>query len=272
MTEDSGEVGQKRTLSDDHTAGDDGAKRQALDGPSSPQEPDATGSEWVKHISKKSGKPFWYNSKTQASVWDDPLGPGEPPSPKGGASAPSQFRPKGGIGPSGPPQGQSLPPPAKVYPQRAGAERCQFYLQTGSCKYGDQCRYDHPLNREAAVAEQGGIRRPMPGDNKRGDRGPQHGDTTTSGDRVILDRSDQVPPLRPGQPECTFYMKTGMCKFGESCKYNHPPSVRIGKGMSVGQYGQPDVMAMAQSIVSATNAQMGMGPGGFHGHHHHAPP
>ena len=30
-------------------------------------------------------------------------------------------------------------------------------------------------------------------------------------------------PVRPTMPECTFYMKTGQCKFGPSCKFNHPP-------------------------------------------------
>ena len=29
-------------------------------------------------------------------------------------------------------------------------------------------------------------------------------------------------PERPGQPECQYYMRTGDCKFGGTCKYNHP--------------------------------------------------
>ncbi|AQK89563.1 Zinc finger CCCH domain-containing protein 58 [Zea mays] len=29
-------------------------------------------------------------------------------------------------------------------------------------------------------------------------------------------------PERPGQPECQYYMRTGDCKFGTTCKYNHP--------------------------------------------------
>jgi len=27
----------------------------------------------------------------------------------------------------------------------------------------------------------------------------------------------------PGEPDCQFFLKTGNCKFGESCKFNHPP-------------------------------------------------
>ncbi|KAL0437591.1 UNVERIFIED_CONTAM: Zinc finger CCCH domain-containing protein 32 [Sesamum radiatum] len=30
-------------------------------------------------------------------------------------------------------------------------------------------------------------------------------------------------PERPGQPNCKYYMKNGDCKYGSSCRYNHPP-------------------------------------------------
>ncbi len=30
-------------------------------------------------------------------------------------------------------------------------------------------------------------------------------------------------PVREGVPDCCFYIKTGQCKFGLGCKYNHPP-------------------------------------------------
>ena len=29
-------------------------------------------------------------------------------------------------------------------------------------------------------------------------------------------------PLRPGEADCAFYLKTGRCKFGERCVFNHP--------------------------------------------------
>lgn len=29
-------------------------------------------------------------------------------------------------------------------------------------------------------------------------------------------------PLRPDAQDCPYYMKTGMCKFGSNCKFNHP--------------------------------------------------
>ncbi|CAA3003784.1 zinc finger CCCH domain-containing 67 isoform X2 [Olea europaea subsp. europaea] len=30
-------------------------------------------------------------------------------------------------------------------------------------------------------------------------------------------------PMRPDAEDCSFYRKTGSCKFGSGCKYNHPP-------------------------------------------------
>lgn len=29
-------------------------------------------------------------------------------------------------------------------------------------------------------------------------------------------------PLRPGQAPCPFYMRTGQCKYGQNCKWDHP--------------------------------------------------
>lgn len=29
-------------------------------------------------------------------------------------------------------------------------------------------------------------------------------------------------PERPGQPECAYFMKTGVCKFKSACKFHHP--------------------------------------------------
>ncbi|PWA67590.1 zinc finger C-x8-C-x5-C-x3-H type family protein [Artemisia annua] len=34
---------------------------------------------------------------------------------------------------------------------------------------------------------------------------------------------EQSFPQRPGEPECQYYLKTGDCKFGSSCRYHHPP-------------------------------------------------
>ncbi|XP_068659322.1 zinc finger CCCH domain-containing protein 32-like isoform X1 [Aristolochia californica] len=35
-------------------------------------------------------------------------------------------------------------------------------------------------------------------------------------------QKENMFPERPGEPECQFYMRTGDCKFGSSCRYHHP--------------------------------------------------
>lgn len=38
-------------------------------------------------------------------------------------------------------------------------------------------------------------------------------------------------PQRPGEQDCRDYLRTGRCKYGESCKFNHPPNVENGGGV-----------------------------------------
>lgn len=30
-------------------------------------------------------------------------------------------------------------------------------------------------------------------------------------------------PERPGEPNCVYYIRTGQCGYGLSCRFNHPP-------------------------------------------------
>ncbi len=46
-------------------------------------------------------------------------------------------------------------------------------------------------------------------------------------------------PLRPGEPDCRDYLRTGRCKYGESCKYNHPPNVESGGGVKPADPSEP---------------------------------
>ena len=62
---------------------------------------------------------------------------------------------------------------------------CTYYAKTGTCKYGKECRFDHPP-------------------------------------RYFVPRNSCGFPLRLGEPVCEHYVKKGRCKFGEACKYHHP--------------------------------------------------
>eukprot|EP00816_Leptocylindrus_hargravesii_P004024 CAMPEP_0196802150 /NCGR_PEP_ID=MMETSP1362-20130617/1825_1 /TAXON_ID=163516 /ORGANISM="Leptocylindrus danicus, Strain CCMP1856" /LENGTH=461 /DNA_ID=CAMNT_0042173367 /DNA_START=389 /DNA_END=1774 /DNA_ORIENTATION=- len=39
-------------------------------------------------------------------------------------------------------------------------------------------------------------------------------------------------PQRVGEADCRDYLRTGRCKYGESCKYHHPPNVQNGGGIA----------------------------------------
>ena len=77
---------------------------------------------------------------------------------------------------------------AGSFPQRPGQTLCEFYVRTGFCKFGQGCKFDHPV--QFAVCLNGlGL------------------------------------PLRHQEATCPFYAKTGVCKFGPSCKFDHPEVV-----------------------------------------------
>ncbi|XP_043805641.1 zinc finger CCCH domain-containing protein 3 isoform X2 [Manihot esculenta] len=75
--------------------------------------------------------------------------------------------------------------PSSPYPDRPGEPDCIYYLRTGLCGYGSNCRFNHP---PAAL-----------------------------GTQFI-----EELPERVGQPDCGYYLKTGTCKYGSTCKYHHP--------------------------------------------------
>ncbi|KAG0478516.1 hypothetical protein HPP92_013235 [Vanilla planifolia] len=53
-------------------------------------------------------------------------------------------------------------------------------------------------------------------------------------------QNEQNLPQRPGLPVCRFYMRTGECKFGATCKYHHPPDWSIpSKNCTLNPLGLP---------------------------------
>lgn len=74
------------------------------------------------------------------------------------------------------------------FPQRPGQTLCEFYVRTGFCKYGQGCKFDHPVQFAVCLNSLG-------------------------------------LPLRHQEATCPFYAKTGVCKFGPSCKFDHPEVV-----------------------------------------------
>jgi len=71
------------------------------------------------------------------------------------------------------------------FPRRPGYPPCDFYVKTGHCRFGESCRFDHPVEYAVRLSKQG-------------------------------------LPLRPGQAMCQYYERNGECKFGAACRFDHP--------------------------------------------------
>ncbi|KAF8409630.1 hypothetical protein HHK36_005708 [Tetracentron sinense] len=76
------------------------------------------------------------------------------------------------------------------FPERPDQPECQYFVKTGSCRFGPTCKFHHPKEKIAPLA------------------------TSSLGPLGL--------PLRPGQDVCTFYSLNGICKFGPNCKFDHP--------------------------------------------------
>jgi hypothetical protein len=72
-------------------------------------------------------------------------------------------------------------------------------MKTGECSFGPTCRFNHPPNRVPSV-----ISRP----------------SSIVAAAVKLSLAG-LPRRESGTP-CAYYMKTGACKFGPTCKFDHP--------------------------------------------------
>ncbi|XP_024960638.1 zinc finger CCCH domain-containing protein 63-like isoform X2 [Cynara cardunculus var. scolymus] len=79
---------------------------------------------------------------------------------------------------------------ASNLPERPGEPECRYFMNTGNCKYGSDCKYHHPKEKIAQMA------------------------ASSLGPLGL--------PLRPGQAVCSYYSLYGICKFGPTCKYDHP--------------------------------------------------
>lgn len=73
-------------------------------------------------------------------------------------------------------------------------------------------------------------------------------------------------PERPGQPDCQYYMRTGDCKFGATCKYHHPRELSAPKsGYMVNSLCLPLRPVSTLKPLIRTVASMSLGVGlNFH--------
>lgn len=110
-----------------------------------------------------------------------------------------------------------------IYPQRPGQMECDFYMKTGECKFGEKCKFHHPIDRSAPTL------------------------STVEAQQQSVKLTLAGLPRREGAVHCPYYMKTGTCKYGATCKFDHPPPGEVmamatsqGTSASVGGEGKPD--------------------------------
>lgn len=156
---------------------------------------------------------------------------------------------------------------AEQYPLRPEAEDCSFYLKTGTCKFGFNCKFNHPLGRRNQVfRERAGERDELEerssqteckyysrsGGCKFGkDCKFDHTRGKFSADQV-LELNFLGLPIRLGEKECPYYMRTGSCKFGANCKFNHPDPTSVGGYDSTAGYGNGSTTSLQDVSQSST--------------------
>ncbi|KAG5416458.1 hypothetical protein IGI04_004025 [Brassica rapa subsp. trilocularis] len=93
--------------------------------------------------------------------------------------------------------------------------------------------------------------------------GPAYTGTYQSGGPSLTTSTEQSFPQRPDQPECQYFMRTGDCKFGSSCRYHHPPLDAVLQpktGVLVNSIGLPLRPGVAQCSHFAQHGICKFGP------------
>jgi hypothetical protein len=97
-----------------------------------------------------------------------------------------------------------LNPSDPPFPIRPNEPPCQYYLKHGTCKFGQTCKFDHPLLLSPKLS------------------GSSASGTSSSPQCSPCLPDPTVLPQRPSEPDCIYYLRNGRCKYGSSCKYHHP--------------------------------------------------
>ncbi|KAH9622592.1 hypothetical protein KSS87_004970 [Heliosperma pusillum] len=126
----------------------------------------------------------------------------------------------------------------QVYPLRPHAADCSYYIKTGSCKFGQNCRFNHPSRGfQAAVDKEKGFEERIgsvgdagkieckyfqtPGGCKYGDA-CRYNHSARRIERESAELNFLGLPIRPSAQECTYFLQNGTCGYGTNCRFNHP--------------------------------------------------
>jgi hypothetical protein len=114
-------------------------------------------------------------------------------------------------------------------------------MKRGFCNYAERCKFHHPVDRSApdAVANREPSQQPvtltlagLPRRKVTSQNNPAS--------LLIYHSNVDVNWVVQDAETCAFYMKTGTCKFGAQCKFDHPPPGEAVAKMSSKQGGEKE--------------------------------
>ncbi|XP_031283554.1 zinc finger CCCH domain-containing protein 67 [Pistacia vera] len=140
------------------------------------------------------------------------------------------------------------------YPVRPDAEDCPYYMKNGSCKFGSNCKFNHPARTKNQGAKEKVKEREelmeKPGQSQieckyylktggcKFGKACRYSHTRAKSPVIpILELNFLGLPIRPGEKECPYYMRNGSCKYGSNCRFNHPDPTAVGGSDSPSGYG-----------------------------------
>ncbi|KAJ8615632.1 hypothetical protein MRB53_035004 [Persea americana] len=116
------------------------------------------------------------------------------------------------------------------YPVRRAEPDCSFYLRTGTCKFGLNCKFNHPPRQRNQVGMEGKWNEreneKEEGKEKEKEENEDKNEENKHENEEFPEREGQ--PECKGEKECPFYMRTGSCKFATNCRFHHPDPTAVG--------------------------------------------
>ncbi|CAN4085223.1 unnamed protein product [Withania somnifera] len=155
------------------------------------------------------------------------------------------------------------------YPLRPDAQDCPYYMKTWMCKFGSNCKFNHPSRRKIQGTKEKSKQREesqersgqieckyylTSGGCKYGkackfNHGREKGSVSP-----IVEFNFLGLPIRPGERECPYYMRTGSCKYGSNCRFHHPdPTTVAGADPSSGYNNAGTALIQAASHSAASS-------------------
>ncbi|RVW68971.1 Zinc finger CCCH domain-containing protein 67 [Vitis vinifera] len=139
------------------------------------------------------------------------------------------------------------------YPLRPYAQDCPYYVRTGSCKFGLNCKFNHPVTRTGQVgkerenegeglSEKIECKYYLTGGGCKYGNSCRYSHSKETNELATLEYNFLGLPMRVGEKECPYYMRTGSCGYGANCRFHHPDPTSVGgsepngNGESVGGF------------------------------------